>query len=298
MKFHFSLLLFIFFSISVFTQEQVIHRTKRYLKLSDYKEKYNKKKVRLTKKNHVIINNDTLILVNDRHLENGISVVGEKKDATFLEIYKDIVYKKYDNSSNLSKERKEFMKLWKTPLKIYFDESFDIYYQKIIMNAANRLSNEIDSLNITFTKDLEKSNYIFYEMKDENSTKYSSDIKNNQFIDYYMKWNRGKIYEAKLELNLQKYPTIGKEITANYLLQNFYQTLGRFFTTEKVPCNSMFSKCNMNNKILSEYDLEIIKYHYSYGICKFTDLETFEENHKIAQKELKKGHKISFLHIN
>ena len=296
MKINTILLLAFFFTCSFFGQEQVFQTSKLSLKIGDYKKKYNKKKVRLTKKNHVIVDNDTLIFIDNDYKVRGVLVKYEEKDSTFLEIYKDIVYKKYSNPVKDQKQQKEYMKLWKVPIKIYFDDAFDKNLQKTIIDAANNLSSQIDSLKITFVKNIEESNYIIYEMLDENSTKYSFDIKNNQFIDYYMKWNKGKIYEAKLELNLQKYPTISKEITANYLLQNFYQTLGRFFTTEKVPCNSMFSICNRNNKVLSEYDLEIIKYHYSYGICKFTDLETFEENHKNAKKALKKGNLMEFLH--
>jgi hypothetical protein len=44
-------------------------------------------------------------------------------------------------------------------------------------------------------------------------------------------------------------------------------------------------------------DLEILKYHYSYGICKGTNLETFEKNHSDAKAALKKGNsKFYFLH--
>jgi hypothetical protein len=41
-------------------------------------------------------------------------------------------------------------------------------------------------------------------------------------------------------------------------------------------------------------DFEIIKYQYSYGICKSTNLKTFEENHKRAIELLKKGETMSF----
>jgi hypothetical protein len=45
--------------------------------------------------------------------------------------------------------------------------------------------------------------------------------------------------------------------------------------------------------------LEIIKYHYSYGICKGTNLETFENQHKKAKALLKEtGHKLYFLHVD
>jgi hypothetical protein len=43
-------------------------------------------------------------------------------------------------------------------------------------------------------------------------------------------------------------------------------------------------------------DLEILKYHYSYGICKGTDLIVFEKNHKDAKETLKGNSKIEFIH--
>jgi hypothetical protein len=48
----------------------------------------------------------------------------------------------------------------------------------------------------------------------------------------------------------------------------------------------------------AKLDFEIIKYHYSYGICKFTDLETFEENHTHAKEAIKNGGKMFFTHSN
>jgi hypothetical protein len=43
-------------------------------------------------------------------------------------------------------------------------------------------------------------------------------------------------------------------------------------------------------------DLEILKYHYSYGICKGTDLIVLKKNHKNAKETLKGEFKIEFIH--
>jgi hypothetical protein len=45
---------------------------------------------------------------------------------------------------------------------------------------------------------------------------------------------------------------------------------------------------------LEKRDLEILKYHYSYGICKGTNLETFEKNHSDAKQHLRKEIKVLF----
>ena len=80
-------------------------------------------------------------------------------------------------------------------------------------------------------------------------------------------------------------------------MQNFIKSLGHFNSTSKLPCLNIFSNCNSNKKQFTREDLEILKYHYSYGICKFTDLETFEENHKIAKETFSKtGRHLRFIH--
>jgi hypothetical protein len=207
------------------------------------------------------------------------------------------VYKKHDSYGNIRKGEKEYMRLWEAPIKIYFAPKLDKYYKKAIKKAVKALSS-IDSLQISFVKNLNKSNYIIYQIDTKNKFQYSTNLKTNKYIDYYIKWDKGRIYDAKLEINLIENSAIDKKANATILLKSFYQTLGRFFTTSKLPCNSMFSSCNSNKKELTSLDFEIIKYHYSYGICKFTDLETFEENHTHAKEAIKNGGKMFFTHSN
>ena len=256
----------------------------------------------ITKKdsiNFLFKEKDTLILISDKDFyknQKRVSVPYEPKSDEFLETYKDIVYKKHDSYGNIRKGKKEFMRLWEAPIKIYFAPKLDNYYKKAIKKAVKALSS-IDSLKISFVKDLNKSNYIIYQIDDKNSYQYSNNLKKNKYVDYYIFWEKGKIYDAKLEINLIENSTIDKKENATILLQNFHQTLGRFFTTSKLPCNSVFSNCNSSKKELTKLDFEIIKYHYSYGICKFTDLETFEENHQKAKEIIKKGGTMNFTHL-
>tara|TARA_R110001606_G_C15230834_1_gene635077 strand:- start:48 stop:929 length:882 start_codon:yes stop_codon:yes gene_type:complete len=283
----------LFFSINSFCQENKrIHGT--FLSIEDYKKKYPKRTIKFTPGNFFINNKDTLILDDDERYLNAKIVEYEPKDSTFLEIYKDVVFKKYNNVS----KNKVYMKLWKKPIRIFFDDSLDDYYRKKLEDEATKLTNNIDSLNITFVKDKEKSNYVIYQLDSLNKNTKSANIKNNKYVDYYVNWNRNKIYKAELEINLKKYGSLNKQIHANYLLEYFYKSLGYFFTSSKLPCNSIFSTCKSNNKILTKIDFEIIKYQYSYGICKFTNLEEFEENHKKAKEKLKRGEKMKFLHLN
>ena len=275
------------------------HHARAYMPLWQYKKTH---KEAITKKdsiNFLFKEKDTLILISDKDFyknQKRVSVPYEPKSDEFLETYKDIVYKKHDSYGNIRKGKKEFMRLWEAPIKIYFAPKLDNYYKKAIKKAVKALSS-IDSLKISFVKDLNKSNYIIYQIDDKNSYQYSNNLKKNKYVDYYIYWEKGKIYDAKLEINLIENSTIDKKENATILLQNFHQTLGRFFTTSKLPCNSVFSNCNSSKKELTKLDFEIIKYHYSYGICKFTDLETFEENNQKAKEIIKKGGTMNFTHL-
>jgi hypothetical protein len=293
MRFKTIAIVLLFFSINSFCQDaKRIHGA--FLSIQDYKKKYPKRIIKFTPGNFFIKNKDTLILDNDKRYLNAITVEYEPKDSTFLEIYKDVVFKKYSNTN----KNKVYMKLWKKPIRIFFDSSLDDFYRKKIEDEATKLSNTIDSLNITFVENKEKSNYVIYQLDNLNKNTKTTNIKNNKYVDYYVNWNRNKIYKAELEINLKKYGSLNKQVHANYLLEYFYKSLGYFSSSSKLPCNSVFSTCRSNNKILTKIDFEIIKYQYSYGICKFTNLEDFEENHKKAKEKLKKGEKMKFLHLN
>ena len=77
----------------------------------------------------------------------------------------------------------------------------------------------------------------------------------------------------------------------------FFKSLGYFKLSNKYKCESYFSNCFSNNKNITNFDLSLLKYHYSYGICKGTSLKTFNEQHKRAKQQLKKyNHTISFIH--
>lgn len=286
------LFLIVFLSINLFGQK-VEHRKRTYLKIADYKKKFPNETIVFKKGNYQILNGDTLIWVKNHKPLEGVLVKYEPKDSLFLETYKDVVYQKF---SNLNPKKKEYMKLWKTPIKIYFAPSLDRFYKEKIINAANYLSSNIDSLRISYTDTLENSNFVIYQIDEKNQRRYSKNMVNNIYVDYYILWNSARIYDAKLEINLKKFKHIAKEVHANYLLVNFYKTLGRFHESSRLPCESVFSTCRSNNKKLTPIDFEIIKYQYSYGICKFTDLETFSESHKKAKIELRNGREMRFLH--
>lgn len=272
-------------------------KPRAYMPLKDYKRIYKREITQDDIAKFKFDKGDTLILISNKDFyKKTVSVPYEPKDSTFLEIYKDVVYKKY-SSQDTSSKKKIYMKLWKSPVKIYFSESLDNFYKQKIVSVAKKLSKEIDSLNISFVTNLEESNYIIYQIDDEHKYRYEKRLSKNEYLDYTLYWNKNIIYDAKLELNLIKYKYLSKKIHANYLMQSFVKTLGHFDSTYKLKSPSIFSTRNRNNKELTKEDIEILKYHYSYGICKFTDLATFEANHENAKNVFEKtGRQLNFSH--
>jgi len=287
MKNNLLILTFLVSNFFGFTQEtdKNIRQGKHYTSIRSYKELYGDNFTKNDSLKFIIQENDTLVpLPKDHKRPNGVSVPYEARDSTFLEIYKDIVYKKFSKDS--SKKRKIYMKLWKAPIKIYFGKSVDERYIKIIKRLTTSISKEVDSLDISIVNEVEKSNYIIYQINENNKYKYSKNLPKNKYIDYYSYWKKSVIYDTKLEINTTKYKN--KVVNVNYLIQSFIKSLGHFNTTDKVPSKSVFFKSNSGKKRFTKEDLEILKYHYSYGICKFTDLEKFEEAHNKAKETFSK----------
>lgn len=291
-KFPLVLLIFIGFTFSLNSQKIERKTRKRvYLKISDYKKKYPNKPIEFVKGNYQIFENDTLILIDNEEFSNRISVPYEVKDSTFLEIYKDVVYMKYIKPQAKFKTK---MKLWKDEIKIFFPKKTDKKIKKSLIKFSKTLSKEVDSLKISVVKNIEDSNYIIYQLDDKNNFKYEPKIKDS-IIGYYTYWNnKGELNNCRLQIDLRKYKSLDKaiELAKNY----FFRSLGYFSSTRLLDKEALLSYKYASNKKITEIDLEILKYHYSYGICKFTDLKTFEENHKRAKATLKKGHKAMFSH--
>lgn len=259
-----------------------------YQKLSEYK----KTKINgLTAKDSLnirIIGNDTLIMIDDYVPPKGVEVPYEMKDSVFLEGYKKIAF----NHTKGVFSEKTTMKYWKSEIKIFFSENINNILREQLTKYADELSKGIDSLKITTVSEIEKSNYIIYNDEDDNYEKNLSEKKN--YNDYYIYWNRkNQIYKGAVKLVSNK-PT-AENLTD--LKRLFALTLGYFNTNNDLPCESFFSNCKQTNE-LNKTDKEYLKYHYSYGICKGTNIRDFEESHFNAKKTLKDNpnNKFTFIH--
>lgn len=266
-----------------------------YTKLHSYKRLFGDKFSKNDSLNFIIRGKDTLVpFPKDYKKTSSVLVPYEPKDSLFLEIYKDIVYKKYQKPIKES-DKKLTMKYWKTDIKIYFTKSVDVTVKKELKKFATYLSEKVDSLNISFVNQLEKSNYVVYGYNSKNTFKFDDRIK-SESNGYYILWDANqRIYNCKLQINDESFKN--KEDLMIEIKKMFLGSLGHFNYTNRLPKESLLSVLYFKNKSLTPQDLEILKYHYSYGICKGTDLETFEEQHKIAKKTfLETGRNMFFIH--
>lgn len=264
-----------------------------YMKYSGYKAlKKNSNNV-IDSIGFKIIDSDTLINIGG-YQQKGVSVQYEEKDSIFLERYKGLVY----NNKYQKKEEKltPTMKTWKDTIKVYFDKSVSKENSKELRMLIHFLDKEVDSLHIKVVKDKEKSNYFIYSIN--SSAELNLDLRIRAEDGYYLLWNKKQnIYNGSLKIDGKN--TKKENVTITMKI-NFVRSLGYFYLElDNSNCSSYFSYCKSDKKEFGLKDLEIVKYHYSYGICKGTNIDTFEKNHKDAKESLKKGHsKFYFLHTN
>ena len=264
--------------------------SRTYMTLKSFKEHYKRPLTKADSLTFKFNKNDTLVLVKGYKLK-GVSLPYEEVDSTLLEIYKDVVYRKYSNNKS---DRKLTMRYWKDEIKIYFSRTVNKKIRKGLKDFVLELDNEIDSLKISFVDDLEKSNYVIYAMNSKDDYKYEKRIKTKN-IDYFLFWNGNQqIYDCKMEINTNYFDN--EQEIIDYAKNIFVNSLGNFSRTKLIPKENFFSYYTSLNKKFTETDLKLLKYHYSYGICKGTNLEKFEDQHKRAKESLKKGNKHAFIH--
>lgn len=281
--------LFLNYSYSQQPHNKTLHKV--FVPLKYYKKKYNKTLTKLDSSKFKIVKNDTLISVENFKRPDGVSIPYEFKDSTFLHYYKKIAFK----HKNDSIDPKTRMKYWKKPIKIFFSKSVKRKTKKEFLKFTSYISKNVDSLNISEVKKIEDSNYIIYYKDD---FEYESRLHNKKNTDYYLYWNkRSQIYKCALRLDAEN--NYNENLKLYNLKDFFLITLGYFKRSNELPCESVFSNCFSKNKHFSNFDLALLKYHYSYGICKGTSLKIFEEQHERSKKSMNNHHsKVLFYHTN
>jgi hypothetical protein len=283
------LIALILFTSIVFAQTHTDTIVRRYMPIKMYKARYNQPLTKIDSLNFRFIDEDTLVLLKDQTMPKGVRVPYEYKDSTFLNYYKKVAF----HHKNDSFSEKTSMKYWKNDIKIFFSRSVSKKTKKDFLSFVEQIDNVVDSLHIKEVKNIEDSNYAIYYFGDYD---YEPRMSNYTTSNYYISWKQNKIYRGAVRLD--KSALFGDALIQYKMRELFLQSLGYFKLIDDFECHSYFSNCYSPNKNLTSLDLELLKYHYSYGICKGTDLKTFDEQHARAKETLlKTGQSMFFMHL-
>ncbi|MCD2259073.1 DUF2927 domain-containing protein [Psychroserpens luteolus] len=277
-----------FFSVAQTERKPI--KTRQYIPLSSWKKIYKKPLTKQDSMNFVIKGKDTLVMLTSVPRPNGAFVPYEYKDSTFLSYYTKIAFRLKNDST----DKKQTMKYWKQPLRVFITGSFSGKVERDFKKFAKSTINHIDSLQIKFVNKVEDSNFIVYSHEDYD---YESKINKKSNSAYYMHWSKSnKITKFAMRINTSHY--FSDKLRLMEIKRYFIQSLGYFKTIDEFSCDSYFSLCNSKEKQLTSLDIELLKYHYSYGICKGTDLHTFLDQHKKAKEMLRLNpkNKMNFIH--
>ena len=273
-----------------FCQQNIKKKSRRYTDIENWKKTHERPLTKQDSAHFIIKNNDTLVLLEPVVRPKGRVVKYEYKDSTFLSYYTKIAFRLDQDSL----DKKEIMRYWKKPLKVFFGKSVSNKERKEFKKFATSTINHIDSLHITFVSRLEDSNYIIYYSDDYN---YESKMNIRKKSDFYMSWRGGRIKSFAMRIDNDYY--FSDKLRLMEMKRYFIESLGYFRNLSEFSCDSYFSNCNSKEKHLTALDIELLKYHYSYGICKGTSYETFMEQHKMAKDILKKNpeYYMNFFHV-
>ncbi|MAX70590.1 MAG: hypothetical protein CMC76_05735 [Flavobacteriaceae bacterium] len=268
-------------------QSKEIHKQGFYVSKASFKATYKP----IDSIGFAIKDKDTLIQVKELHRPEGKPVLYEYKDSTFLEVYKKIAFRQIHKDSSNSKP----MKYWKDEIKIYFSKSISSSMKREFMKFSHFIDQEVDSLKISKVNKLEDSNYVIYNDIDY---QFLDKMKDYTKSDYWVSWNEKNQIERGY-IRIVKEKLFSEKLAIQKMKELFIGSLGWFNFNSELDCESYFAKCYSDNKHLTLLDIEILKYHYSYGICKGTRIKTFEMQHKESKKLLKKHNsKIYFYHLD
>jgi hypothetical protein len=251
---------------------------------------YNVDNLNLDSLEYIVRNGDTLIQYAFKDDPNRIRVPFDYRDSTFLNYYIPIAFRLHKDTKDSLKESHKY---WRNDIKIFFGKHISKNLKKEFLSFAKKLDNTIDSLKIYPVKSLEASNYVIYTSEDY---EYEPQMTNNKNSGYYVYWKKSnKIYKGAIKLNDEK--QFNDRLKLYELKRHFVQSLGYFRYDDRLDCKHFFSNCYSPEKQLTALDLEILKYHYSYGICKGITLESFQEFHRQAAKIKAQGDQLLITHL-
>lgn len=276
----------LFFCFQGFSQDSTKigerQRTRKYIPLNFVQ----KLGVTLTKQDSLqfkINGNDTLVVLRpgmNIEFPKGTKVEFKPQDSLFLEIYQDVVYGK----ERYEVQPEQTLRIWKDDVKIYFDKTVPSKHRKELLKFTKRISSEVDSLNIYEVEERAKANYVIYYLEDPENFDLEPRIQSSDG-GYYVSWDhRQHLVQGILKIN--SFNLVSEKNQIVYMKLYFFKSLGVFHESPLLQCESLLSGCS-NSSEISEKDLKILKYHYSYQNTIGIDLKGFENYHQENRKILK-----------
>ena len=245
--------------------------------------------------NFVFRNGDTLVPIKNPIAEDPDKVryPYEPREEDFLEIYKQAVF-----GTTKEQQEKSTIKIWKEEVRLFFDPSVPEAHRKELLRFSERVSSGIDSLQITEVQERANSNFLIFYRHSEDDFDQEERISNKQRANYYISWNRKQqIDRGVIKVNSYKVPQEQDQL--DLLKYYFFKSLGYFYPSPEIPCKGYLWACR-GKRTLIPADLEILKYHYSYGMCKGINMKSFEEIHSHSKATLEEhpNSKVYLVHTN
>ncbi|WP_194852034.1 hypothetical protein [Nonlabens antarcticus] len=247
------------------------------------------KKNEVPKEAIIFKDQDTLIRARFETKANDslISVPYDYRSKEFTDLYKKVAFVDPNRNDTIPAR----MRYWKDEMRVYFAEEVDRKDKKGLTAFADEIFKQVDSLKIRIVRKLEDANFIVYY---SNHYEFEPRMSKTAHIDYYLSWNGAFIDRGFLRVDKERYFNDDQRLQS--LKRYFFRTLGYFNGTNSLDCGSYFSTCSNAEDSLSQLDLELLQYHYSYGICKGVTLQTYDEQLESAQTYKKEGIIFSVLH--
>ncbi|KQC33172.1 hypothetical protein AAU57_07495 [Nonlabens sp. YIK11] len=245
------------------------------IRLRDFLKFTNQSLEDIPKETMIFKDRDTLILFRfaDNPNKDLITVPFDYRSKKFTDIYEKVAFK----DPNVRDTFPASMKYWKDEMRIYFSKEVHRKDRKGLTDFALNIASKVDSLKMDIVNNVEDSNFVVYY---KGSYEYEPRMSSSA-VDFYLSWKGAFIEKGALRIDPEVY--FNQEMRLKQLKRYFVKTLGYFEDTRELDCNSYFSSCVDAPEELSQLDLELIQYHYSYGFCKGATLKMYQEQLDAAE---------------
>lgn len=264
--------LLMFIGMTVFSQEVQEKRTIQtsYLPIKEYK-KLGKEITDQDRQDFKYHLGDTLVKMPSDYVplkdENQYILKYEYRSPEFLDLYKDVVFK---NTG-------QHLRIWEKEIKMFLDPSIPQKHRNAILDFADGLSVGVDSLKISRVQTREDANFHIYYTNSRDTVNYEPKLKNRK-SGYWLYWDkRNRFTKGYIKIDTDSIKNPVYQI-ANLKYQ-FFHSLGNFNSSPRIKSPGYLS---YSSKIrsLTSLDMEILKYHYSYGKPMGVDKDGFEKFHR------------------